>query len=267
MSFSPDQTRAWLDRLQAAGIDEASQDLRHIILSAKDADAVEAMVARRAAREPLSHILGDKPFWTLDLKVTPDVLTPRADTETLVEAVLKRIEDKQAVLRIADFGTGSGAILLALLSELPNATGLGIDISESALAVASENARRNDLASRAEFRVGNWADGITDERFDIVVSNPPYIVSDVLETLEPEVKDFEPHAALDGGADGLDAYRLLFPEFFRILKYGGLAAVEIGYDQSDPMIALAARAGFAAPKLEKDLGGHDRVIWDRKRES
>jgi len=267
LSFTPEQTRAWLDRLQAAGIDEAGQDLRHIILSAKDADTVEAMVARRANREPLSHILGDKPFWTLDLKVTADVLTPRADTETLVETVLKQVPDRAARLEIADLGTGSGAILLALLSELPNAVGLGVDISESALAIARENAVRNDLTMRCEFRTGDWAEDIADASLDIAVSNPPYIAGAVIDTLEPEVKDHEPRLALDGGEDGLDVYRVLIPELFRILRPGGLMAVEIGYDQGGPVSVLARAAGFDTAAIARDLGGHDRVIWARKRES
>lgn len=267
MSFPPDQTRAWLERLQAAGIDEASQDLRHIILAAERAEDAERMVTRRAAREPLSHILGDKPFWTLDLKVTPDVLTPRADTESLVETVLKQITDKRAELRIADFGTGSGAILLALLSELPGAAGVGVDISESALAIARENALRNQLADRAEFQAGNWAEAIPDESLDVAVSNPPYIESEVIGTLEPEVKDHEPHIALDGGADGLDVYHTLLPELFRVLCPGGLMAVEIGYDQADSVLALAEEAGFDKPVKTRDLAGQPRVIHARKREN
>lgn len=254
----------WIAQLKAAGIDEASLDLRHILLAATDENHAREMVTRRARREPLSHILGDKPFWTLDLKVTPDVLTPRADTETLVETCLKQIGSRNAAYRIADFGTGSGAILLALLSELPNAVGLGIDISESALAIAKENAVRNGLADRAVFRTGNWAEGLEDESLDIAVSNPPYIASGVLETLEPEVRDYEPRIALDGGEDGLDIYRLLLPELFRVLKPGGLMAVEIGYDQSEAVMALVRQAGFSDIKLAKDLGGQPRVVSGRK---
>ncbi len=254
----------WIAQLKSAGIEEAAVDLRHILLTAPDEAAVDAMVTRRASREPLSHILGGKPFWTLDLKVTPDVLTPRSDTETLVETVLKQTGDKKTALKLADFGTGSGAILLALLSELPNADGLGIDISESALAVARENAVRNGLANRAIFRAGNWAGGLADESLDIAVSNPPYIASAVLETLEPEVRDHEPRIALDGGEDGLCIYHILLPQLFRVLKPGGLMAVEIGYDQVEPVMALAEQAGFADIALARDLGRQPRLVFGRK---
>jgi len=254
----------WIEQLKAAGIEEAAMDLRHILLAATDEAAVDAMVTRRTNREPLAHILGDKPFWTLDLKVTPDVLTPRADTETLVETCLKQIGSRNAALRIADFVTGSGAILLALLSELPNATGLGIDISESALAIAKENAVRNQLSERADFQTGNWADGIAAVSHDLVISNPPYIASAVLETLEPEVRDHEPRIALDGGEDGLDIYRTLLPQLFRILKRGGHMAVEIGYDQKKTVMALAEQAGFVDLTLTRDLGGQPRIVSGRK---
>ncbi|MEE2526088.1 peptide chain release factor N(5)-glutamine methyltransferase [Hyphobacterium sp. HN65] len=267
MSFSPEQTAKWLESLKSAGIDEASQDLRHLILAGDSIADIDAMVERRSAREPLSQILGDKPFWTLDLKVTPDVLTPRADTETLVETVLKQIESKTAKVEIADFGTGSGAILLALLAECPNASGLGIDISESALEIAKENALRNQLADRVEFRIGNWAEAIPDESLDIAVSNPPYIASAVIDTLDPEVRDYEPHLALDGGDDGLDVYRILLPELFRVLCPGGLMAVEIGYDQADTVMVLAKAAGFENPVMTRDLVGQPRIIHGFKREN
>jgi len=262
--ITSDQKADWFSQLKSAGIDEASFDLRHILLAATDEGVAGRMVARRANREPLSHILGDKPFWTLDLKVTPDVLTPRSDTETLIETVLKQVGDRNASLKIADFGTGSGAILLALLSELPTATGTGVDISESALAIAKENADRNDLSERVTFHTGNWADGIADDSLDLAVSNPPYIASEVIETLEPEVRDHEPRIALDGGDDGLNVYRLLMPELFRILKPGGLTAVEIGYDQAEPVSTLSKRAGFSGIQLAKDLCGQPRIISGRK---
>ena len=254
----------WIEQLKSAGIEEAAIDLRHILLAAPDETRIDDMVTRRANREPLSHILGDKPFWTLDLKVTRDVLTPRADTETLVETVLKQVRDKSRALDIADFGTGSGAILLALLSELPDAAGLGVDISESALEIARENAVRNALQDRATFRIGNWAETIPDNSLDIAVSNPPYIASAVIDTLEPEVRDHEPRPALDGGDDGLGVYHTLMPELFRILKPGGLMAVEIGYDQAAPVRALAEAAGFDDVGLTHDLGGQPRVISGRK---
>lgn len=270
------------DRFLAAGIEDAESDVRflldHVLKPTPLAIALSDparvswqmiaeladLAARRLEREPLSHILGDKPFWTLDLKVTHDVLTPRADTETLVATVLDQIADRNAALEIADFGTGSGAILLALLSELPNATGTGIDISESALAIAAENAARNRLSDRAAFRVGDWAAGTPDASFDVAVSNPPYIVSDVIDTLQPEVREFEPRQALDGGADGLDIYRILLPELHRVLKPRGLMAVEIGYDQADSVTALARAAGFPDAQLARDLAGQPRIVFSTR---
>jgi release factor glutamine methyltransferase len=260
VNVSPEQKAGWLKRLQQAGIEEAAIDLRHILLAASDAAAAEALVTRRALRIPLSQVLGDKPFWTLDLKVTSDVLTPRADTETLVETVLNIVPDRSATLTLADFGTGSGAILLALLAELPGATGIGIDISESALAIARENAQRHELADRADFRAGHWADGLDDDSLDIAVSNPPYIASAVIATLDPEVRDHEPREALDGGADGLAAYRQLLPEILRVLRPGGRMAVEIGYDQGEAVIDLARSAGFQDLELVRDLAGQPRVV-------
>ncbi|WP_420433916.1 peptide chain release factor N(5)-glutamine methyltransferase [Hyphobacterium sp.] len=270
------------DRFSAAGIEDAESDARFLLdhvlkptplavalvdparVSWQMIAGLADLAARRLQREPLSHILGDKPFWTLDLKVTRDVLTPRADTETLVATVLDQIADRKSALQIADFGTGSGAILLALLSELPNATGLGIDISESALAVAAENANRNRLADRAAFRVGDWAAGVPDADLDVAVSNPPYIVSEIIDTLQPEVKDFEPRSALDGGKDGLDVYRILLPELHRVLKPGGLMAVEIGFDQADSVTALARAAGFPDAELARDLAGQPRIVFSTR---
>ncbi|MEE2566226.1 peptide chain release factor N(5)-glutamine methyltransferase [Hyphobacterium marinum] len=252
---------AWL---RAAGIDEAALEARHILAAASSEAEARDMAQRRAAREPLSLILGNQPFWTLDLRVTPDVLTPRADTETLVEWALSHLADGG---RVVDLGTGSGAILLAILSERPNASGVGIDSSAAALQVAEENARRNNLADRCDFRAGNWADGLPGNAFDLAVSNPPYIASAVLETLDPEVTDHEPYLALDGGADGLDCYRLLVPQLFRILRPGGHAAVEIGYDQAEAVNALFAAAGFADVALSRDLAGNPRVISGQKTET
>lgn len=274
--------RALISTFQAAGIDEADADARFLIAhvltphslaqaladpalwSWQDAATLADLAARRLNREPLSHILGSQPFWTLDLEVTPEVLTPRADTETLVEWALEHVADGA---KIVDLGTGSGAILLAILSERKAATGLGIDSSDAALRVATLNAERNALADRCVFRPGNWADGLPQNGFDLAVSNPPYIASAVLETLDPEVKDHEPRLALDGGTDGLDCYRLLVPELFRIVRPGGHAAVEIGYDQAQAVTALFRAEGFAGVVLTCDLAGNPRVIGGQKPET
>jgi len=251
-------------RLADAGVDNAQAEARFICEAARDLTEVEEMATRRIAREPLSQILGTQPFWTLDLKVTPDVLTPRADTETLVEEALKRLPEKGRDYSIVDLGTGSGAILLALLRERLNAAGLGIDSSKAALSIAKENAMRCKLTDRCELRFGNWADGLPNDSFDLAVSNPPYIATDVLAGLEPEVRDHEPHLALDGGADGLDVYHTLISELFRIVCTGGHALVEIGFDQAEPVQALFEAAGFVDVLMVRDLAGNPRVVSGHK---
>ncbi|WP_273145649.1 peptide chain release factor N(5)-glutamine methyltransferase [Oceanicaulis alexandrii] len=269
--------RAAAERLGAAGLDDAADEARRLLLAASDLSPArlltemtqpmlaeeraqfDALVARREQREPLSQILGVQPFWTLELKVTRDVLTPRADTETVIEAALAAFPDRSAPLRIMDIATGSGAIILALLSEFPNASGLATDLSEAALKVAAENAVRTQLTDRVRFQTGNWADGVSDA-FDLVVSNPPYIATDVLDTLEPEVRVFEPRLALDGGVTGFGPYPHLFAEAARLLKSGGLALFEIGYDQGAMALQAAREAGAQDVSILKDLAGNDRVV-------
>lgn len=221
--------------------------------------AYEAMVERRLRREPVSRILGKKGFWKIMLNVTPDVLSPRPDTETLLDVALLAFAPHEA-FSVIDLGTGSGAILLALLSERTAATGVGSDISSEALAVARENAANLDLNGRATFLRTEWAAGFGDHSFDLVVSNPPYIPTDHIAGLDPEVRDHDPHLALDGGPDGLQAYRDLAPEVMRILKPGGVFAVEIGWDQGPQVKALFEAAGFADVKVVKDLADRDRVV-------
>ena len=221
--------------------------------------AYETMIERRLRREPVSRILGKKGFWKIMLNVTPDVLSPRPDTETLLDVALLAFAPHEA-FSVIDLGTGSGAILLALLSERTAATGVGSDISSEALAVARENAANLDLNGRATFLRTEWAAGFGDHSFDLVVSNPPYIPTDHIAGLDPEVRDHDPHLALDGGPDGLQAYRDLAPEVMRILKPGGTFAVEIGWDQGPQVKALFEAAGFADVKVVKDLADRDRVV-------
>lgn len=269
-------------RLLEAGIDEAEIEARHLLshvlapasLAAALADPALSswqkitrladLATARLSRKPLSQILGSQPFWTLQLSVTPDVLTPRSDTETLVERVLAEGPDGEA--RVLDLGTGSGAILLALLAERPRWSGLGVDLSAAALEVATCNAIRCGLDSRAAFRAARWGEGLEDHGFDVLVSNPPYIVRKVLAGLEPEVRDHEPDLALDGGEDGLDAYREIASDLARLLKPGGLFAFEIGYDQGDPVSTLMQQAGGVDVTCCADLAGNDRVVLGRMRE-
>lgn len=264
-------------RLEAAGLAGPVIDARLMVEAAADATRADIVtdpyrpltpeqektlddyVSRRERREPVSHILGRKGFWKIMLSVTPDVLTPRPDTEVIVDHALKQFPE-QMPFSVLDLGVGSGAILLSILAERPAAKGLGVDVSEEALAVARENAANLGLAARTALLRGDWTQGLADASFDLVVSNPPYIATDVIEGLEPEVKDYEPRLALDGGPDGLDAYRILAPEILRVLKPGGAFAVEIGYDQKDAVEALFKAAGASDVTTLKDLATHDRVV-------
>jgi release factor glutamine methyltransferase len=231
----------------------------HRALTAEQQARLEDYLARRARREPVSHILGRKGFWKIMLQVTPDVLTPRPDTETVVEYVLRDFPE-HAPWHVLDLGVGSGAILLSILAERPAARGLGVDVSEEALAVARENTANLGLAGRTALMRGDWTWGLHGDSFDLVVSNPPYIASHVIETLEPEVRDHEPRLALEGGVDGLDAYRTLAPEILRVLKPGGRFAVEIGYDQKAAVEALFRDAGATEVITLRDLADRDRVV-------
>ena len=269
-------------RLEAAGITGPVIDARLLVEAAADATRVDIVtdphreltpeqevrldeyLGRRERREPVSHILGRKGFWKIMLGVTKDVLTPRPDTETVVEYVLRDFPET-APWRVLDLGVGSGAIILAILAERPAAKGLGIDVSEEALAVARDNAAALDLANRLALLRGDWTAGLESTSFDLVVSNPPYIATHVIETLEPEVRDHEPRLALEGGADGLDHYRLLAPEILRVLKPGCRFAVEIGYDQKDSVEALFKAAGAVFVETIRDLSDRDRVVVGEKK--
>jgi release factor glutamine methyltransferase len=264
-------------RLKAGRIDSPAIDARLLLEAAAGAsrldiltdpyrivtdaqlEAYQAMVERRLKREPVSRIIGKKGFWKIMLNVTPDVLSPRPDTETIMDVAMLAFAAGERFTMI-DLGTGSGAILLALLTERSAATGVGTDISTEALAVARENAANLDLNERATFLRTEWAAGFADGSFDLVVSNPPYIPTDHIPALDPEVRDHDPHLALDGGPDGLQAYRDLAPEIMRVMKPGGIFAVEIGWDQGPQVKALFEQAGFDDVKVIKDLSNRDRVV-------
>ncbi|WP_292223784.1 peptide chain release factor N(5)-glutamine methyltransferase [Brevundimonas sp.] len=264
-------------KLKAGRIDSPAIDARLLLEAAADASrmdiltdpyrviteqqqaAYETMVERRLKREPVSRIIGKKGFWKIILNVTPDVLSPRPDTETIMDIAMLAFTPQERFTAI-DLGTGSGAILLALLTERTGATGVGTDISSEALAVAKENAANLDLNDRATFLRTEWAAGFGDASFDLVMSNPPYIPTDHIAGLDPEVRDHDPHLALDGGPDGLQAYRDLAPEIKRILKPLGVFAVEIGWDQGPQVKELFEAVGFTDVKIIKDLGERDRVV-------
>jgi release factor glutamine methyltransferase len=222
------------------------------------ADAVarfEDLLARRRGHEPVAHIVGEREFWSLPLLVTRDVLVPRPDSETLIAEALRHFAGRPPG-RVLDLGTGSGALLLAALSEWPGATGLGIDRSEAALAVAEANAARLGLAGRAAFRLGDWAEGV-EEQFDLLLCNPPYIPDGT--PLMPDVARHEPAGALFGGPDGLGPYRLLLPEVRRLVAPGGVALFEFGEGQADALVAMAAGLGLVA-RTVADLAGRPRAL-------
>jgi release factor glutamine methyltransferase len=269
-------------RLEAAGVDGPVIDARLLVEAATGASrvdiitdpqrpltddqalALESLVARREKREPVSHILGVRGFWKIMLKVTPDVLTPRPDTESLLDVLLPRIPVDRAV-SVLDLGVGSGAILLAILSERPAARGLGVDVSPEAVAVARENAANLGLSSRVALLRGDWTAGLASDSFDVVVANPPYIATGDLAGLAPEVRDHEPRLALDGGPDGLDAYRALAPQVMRVLRAGGVFAVEIGLGQGIAVQTLFEDAGAASVSVHNDLTDRPRIVAGLKK--
>jgi release factor glutamine methyltransferase len=215
-----------------------------------------AALAQRLARLPMARILGRAGFWTLDLEVAAETLIPRADSETLIEAAL---EAGIAPRRILDLGTGTGCLLLAALSEFPTAWGLGLDLRPEAAALAARNAARNGLNGRATFAAGDWA-GAVAGRFDLILANPPYIERGAIDSLMPEVAVHEPATALDGGPDGLDAYRVILADLPRLLAPRGLAVLELGEGQGPAVAALAEAEGLAVMGLKADLGGVGRAL-------
>lgn len=273
--------RALTARLHAGGVAEAAGDARFLLLGllgletrdlliegdrrvgAAGAAALTAALTRRFAGEPVARILGAWEFWGLPFRLGPDTLVPRPDTEILVEVALAARPERAAPLRCLDLGTGTGCILTALLSERPRATGVGLDRSEGTLRVARDNAVLNAVDDRARFVAGDWCDALRG-RFDLVVSNPPYIARAVIATLAREVRGHDPEAALDGGTDGLDAYRRILDGAGARLAPGGLLVLEIGYDQAAAVTELARDAGYRERGLTRDLAGHDRVLcFDR----
>jgi release factor glutamine methyltransferase len=282
---SGETVEAWLRRaaglLEAAGVDEPRFEARLLLagaagwsaeaaqahgrepLSDELARRADAMLERRRQRQPASQILGTREFWGLEFAVTPDVLDPRPDSETLITAALASIGNRAAPLRVLDLGAGTGCLLLALLSELPNARGLGVDVSPAAVQIAQANSLRLGLSRRAEFAIGNWGEGLL-ESFDVIIANPPYIPSEGIAGLQPEVARWEPPVALDGGADGLDAYRKLMPEVARLLVNDGFAALEIGWGQAATVTAICQGAGLAVRSCVRDLGGRERCLMIEK---
>ena len=214
------------------------------------------MVKRRSEGEPVAYITGRRAFWNIELHVGPGVLVPRPDSEVLIASAIEHFEGSEGPERILDLGTGPGTLLLAALDIWPEATGLGVDVSRQALSYASANARRLGFEPRVKLMQGNWASGLV-EKFDLILCNPPYVAEGA--ELGPGVREFEPDEALFAGREGLDAYRELAPQLPRLLGKGGLAAVEIGPDQADAVMALLARDGLQA-RVAEDLAGRPRAV-------
>ncbi len=271
--------------LREAGVEDAMLDaallLAHAIggdrltlireagrrLNGAETRALAELIMARAARQPVSRLLGRREFWSLDLSIGPAVLDPRPDSETIVEVALAHLPDENAPYEIADFGTGSGCLLLALLVERPRAHGLGVDISPAAARQARDNARALDLADRCSFMVGDWASSLAGgatgglaPRFDMIVSNPPYIETADIAGLAPEVRCHDPALALDGGDDGLAAYRALVPDLGRLLRPGGRAVLEYGQGQTSDLEQIILRAGMVVESRHADLAGVERCL-------
>ncbi len=258
-------------RLAAAGIEEPRREARLLVAAALGLDAagllatgdvdeamIEPALARRVAREPMAYILGRREFWGMTFLTSPATLIPRPDSETLIEAALAARPERAVVRRICDLGTGTGCLLLAALREYPAGFGVGVDIGPEATGLAACNAAALGLAERSAFLAGDW-DSALATQFDLVLSNPPYIRRPDLTRLMPEVARYEPLAALDGGEDGLAAYRLIMQALPRLLAESGIAVLELGAGQASAVAALAAAAGLSS-RTRRDLGGHERAM-------
>ncbi len=260
------------ERLDEAGIESARREARLILAAAGGTDAAglllrdsvdpalfEPLLQRRCAREPLAYILGRREFWGLAFEVSPATLIPRPDSETLIEAATETFLFRGAVDRILDLGTGTGCLLIAALNEFPNAFGVGTDISPRAAALARRNAETLGFASRATFLAADWSAPLAPATFDLVLANPPYIPASDLPDLMPDVKNYEPRTALDGGPDGLTAYRHIISALPNLLAPNGAAILELGIGQADSVARLAQNAGFST-KTRPDLANIPRAL-------
>ncbi|QHI95668.1 peptide chain release factor N(5)-glutamine methyltransferase [Aristophania vespae] len=266
---------AALKKLDEAGIDDPRTEINHILKWVLNFDALALMncqevadekaesfnhvIERRAQREPLAYIIGQQPFWTLDFEVSPETLIPRGDSETLIEALLEVRPKKDEIKSILDLGTGTGCLLLAALSEYSDAQGLGVDIAPDVIKLAERNAALNKLSERASFKLSTWADAV-EGTFDVIISNPPYIERSVVGTLMPEVSHYEPHRALDGGDDGLDAYRILCSSLPALLKDDGCIIFELGLGQEKDVLEIASKAHLGKCLVKRDLNGIKRAL-------
>ncbi len=270
--------------LSAAGLDDPRRRARRFVAAFLDVSPTELLsdaeralersvverlrgsLARIVIGEPLSRVLGWREFWGLRFALSADTLDPRPESETLVEAVLRRIPDRNVPLRLLDLGTGTGCLLLALLSELPTAVGIGVDVAVGAVMTARENAEVLGLADRARFFVGDWSSALSG-RFAVIVANPPYIARGELAGLPPEVRRYDPRRAVDGGEEGLAAYQRIAEDLPALLSSGGIFAVEIGAGQASAAAAILQAGGLLVDGIERDLAGIERCIVSRLDES
>lgn len=229
------------------------------ILTVAEIEIYAQLIIQRSTREPVSKILGIKEFWSLDFKVTKDTLDPRPDSETLIHEVLENFKDKERPLKILDLGTGSGCLVITLLTEYKNATAVAVDKSSEALKVASENAEYHKLSDRIEFIESDWLENVEGE-FDVIISNPPYIKKEAIDFLAAEVRLYDPLMALDGGEDGLDIYRFLTPKIAEHLNSHGKCFYEIGEWQEEPITQMIEENGYELNNVQKDLAGIPRII-------
>ena len=263
------------ETLASAGIERPWREARLLLVHATDlteaeligypersiaaGDDFDRLIRRRVRREPLSHLLGRREFWSLTFEVTAETLDPRPDSETIIEAVLDNIQDARHPHRILDLGTGTGCLLSALLSECPHAWGVGVERDAAAAQVAMRNLQRLGFASRGSIVVADWTAPLKG-KFDLIVTNPPYIPTAAIASLQTEVAEFEPKLALNGGVDGLDAYREIFPSVGSLLAHDGILVAEFGNGQVDPVILLAEAMGMVRREVHNDLAGRARCL-------
>lgn len=239
----------WSDLIVGAGKD----------VTVEQYDEIQSDAQKRLSGIPLSRIYGVREFWGLEFEITEETLDPRPDTELILDLAIQRFS-KDAPLKILDLGTGSGCILIALLSEFKNAHGVGVDVSSGAVRAAQKNAAGNGCEGRVEFLCSSWFDFVSGHDFDLIVSNPPYISCDVIPSLMPEVQNHDPILALDGGKDGLNPYRTVFPLLKSYLTENGIGLFEIGYDQEESVMRLAEESGFAQRTVHLDMASNPRVV-------
>jgi len=261
-----DPLRGAAERLRAAGIESSRAEARILWLHARKGGqssfAFDQLIGRRLAHEPVSYITGHREFWSLDFQVGPGVLIPRPATETLVEQALAELRERDRPYRVLDLGTGSACLIIALLKELPNAKGIAVDCSEDALIWAGRNLAAHGQLNRCILVNGNWEG--TKGRFDLIVSNPPYIPTDQMISLLADVRDYEPAAALNGGPDGMEAYRTLTPLMQRCLRPNGVGLLEIGVGQHHIVKQIVEAEGLKVPRIAADLAGIPRCLVVRR---